>query len=613
MLKLVEVANYLTKEFNTIGALHDPAYTFNIQAEVGANKNAADVQGIVKTAKPKIAPVLNARSVTYNLIVELSIVAPTTNFNLKNIEEIVNSFATSVNGQEIAFESGKGLVTMTLGQAGTFKQESGQGNIVPLSFDLQIVYTEGVATSRSKHWLLDDEEIPYLTESVIIQKEGRTNKINSKKYSETFMLGQQKRYRFTFLYDENSLLCQNLQKDILDGDANKQYTLKYYDGVTYTAEEPYSTTVSLFETGDTKSQKPDVAQFDVTFADADKGQGLIRYYMALIDNPFDEATENTKCFEDTYNNYGEITNTALENQRTYYQGLINTNKNDLMQGGADWCEILAPNISALYLTNQIYRNTKGYNLFKLLNKNYAIIKMEKYIVTTNQQGVTSQSLQEQRWMYYWIKNPQVQMNGQVSFDLKMDSLQTYLFDSKIKFEGNMVEKASLNRWLDNGDGTISFDGSIKSKLFERENLKNVAKRLKSRQKMAMNIDTTANSSLNHWLYENVIGWLYFAYTTGDYKNYIEEHTSGGETTYTSSEIPLYKTLIAKSDETSQLSYPYALFCVPIFRYSTSKLYIQDRDNIVHEISQGNGGISPTGLNRFIAQNNGYSKIYNIPI
>ena len=505
MLKLVEVANYLTKEFNTIGALHDPTYTFNIQAEVGANKNAADVQGIVKTAKTKIAPVLNARNVTYNLLVELSIVAPTTNFNLKNIEEIVNSFATSVNGQEVVFESGKGLVTMTLGQAGTFKQESGQGNIVPLSFDLQIVYTEGVATSRSKHWLLDDEEIPYLTESVIIQKEGRTNKINSKKYSETFMLGQQKRYRFTFLYDENSTLCQNLQKDILDGDANKQYTLKYYDGITYTAEEPYSTTVSLFETGDTKSQKPDVAQFDITFADADKGQGLIRYYMALVDNPFDEATENTKCFEDTYNNYGEITNTALENQRTYYQGLINTNKNDLMQGGADWCEILAPNISALYLTNQIYRNTKGYNLFKLLNKNYAIIKMEKYIVTTNQQGVTSQSLQEQRWMYYWIKNPQVQMNGQVSFDLRMDSLQTYLFDANIKFEGNMIEKASLNRWVDNGDGTVSFDGTPTSKLFEREELKQVAKRLVSRAPFGY--DNVSND-FTTFLTMNVVAWVY---------------------------------------------------------------------------------------------------------
>lgn len=495
MLKLVEVANYLTNQLNTIGSSHTPTYSFNIQAEVGANKNAKDVQGIIKTTKTELPPTTAGKNVVYNLLVELSIVAPTTNFNLKNVEEIVNSFVNSANGQEIQFESGKGLITLSLCQAGQFKTEVGQGNVVPLSFNVRLNYTEGMATSKSKHWFLQTStdgqgnpvytEIPYLLESVLITKEGRTNKINGKKYSETFMLGQQKRYRFTFLYDETSALCQMLQKDILDSKANKQYKLKYYDGITYTSANPYITTVSIFETGSAKAQAPNTADFDITFADVDDGNSFAKYYMALIDNPFDEATENTRCFSDTVTN-GVVTREAWQNQRDWY--------NDLVLAGCYWQEIPAPNISSLFLTNQIYTNdfTIPYGLEEVMNKNYAIIKIERggYIID---------------YLYYWTKNPTVLTEHQVSFDLKLDSLQTFLFKRNIKFEGNMIERASLNRWVDNGDGTVSFDGTVNSQLFERENIKDIAKRLVTRQKMEI---STGVDDITEFCRKNVIAWAY---------------------------------------------------------------------------------------------------------
>lgn len=595
MLKLVEVAQYLTNKFNEIGALHTPAYTFNVQAEVGANKNGADVQGIVKTDKPKLPPVLAGRNATYNLVVELSVVAPTSNFNLKNIEEIVNSFASQVNGQEIAFEHGKGLVTLTLGSVAEFKVEVGQGGIVPLSFNMVINYTEGVATSRSRHWLLDGVEIPYLKEGVYITKEGRTNKINGKKYSETFALGQQKRYRFVLPYDETSVICQTLQKDILDGDGNKTYVLTYYDNVHYTENEPYQTTVMLFENADSESTKPEIAQFTITFADADDGNHTTKYYLALMDNPFDEATENTKCFEDTIEN-NEVVKTAYENQIDYYDDFID-------EHGVPENEIPACNLSSIYLTNQTYVNTQGTDLFKIVNKNYARIRVE-----TIENGQS-----KEYYYYYWTKNVQIGMDGQVTFDLKLDSLQTFLFQDGIKFEGNLIERACLNRWKEvTGDPTsVVFDGDVTSKLFERENLQQVAKRLVSRERLKVHQDLatdafSANPSINAWIDENILAWCYIMISPGDYKiGWDGSYNSQGEPTGYSGH-KLIETKMTKSSN-DIFVYPYSVLCYPIMKSAYAKLYIQKSGETTKN------EINYAGFGNFLNLNDGWAKVHNVKL
>lgn len=581
MLKLVEVANYLTNQLNSIGEIHEPAYTFNIQAEIGANKNAADVQGLLKSAKAKLPPVLAGRNATYNLLVELSVVAPTSNFNLKNIEEIVNTFASQVNGQEIEFSQGKGLITMTLGQAGSFKTEVGQGNIVPLSYDVVINYTEGIATSRSKHWFLDGVEIPYLKEGVYITKEGRTNKINGKKYSETFALGQQKRYRFVLPYDETSVICQTLQKDILDGDGNKTYVLTYYDNVYYTENAPFETTVMLFENADSESSKPEIAQFTITFADADDGNHTTKYYLALIDNPFDEETENTKCFEDTIVN-GEVIKTAYENQIDYYEDLID-------ESGVPENEIPACNLSSVYLTNQTYVNTQKTDLFKIVNKNYARIRVE-----TIENGQP-----KEYYFYYWTKNVQIGMDGQVTFDLKQDTVQTFLFMDEIQFEGNFIERACLNRWIENGDGTISFDGKVTSKLFERENLTNVAKRLVSREKMKLIVDSSSNKSKFNYAVQEVSCWCYIYLSAGnDYKGLHANNI----------ELKNFEFCDGRIDHgwssTQSIQGESALLCFPIDTYKT--WYVEDSSTIDYKISA-------EAFRNYLEKNGGFSKIHSVKL
>ena len=612
MLRLVEVANYLTNQLNAIGEQHDPAYTFNIQAEVGANKNAADVQGILKSTKSELPPTTAGKNVVYNLLVELSIVAPTSNFNLKNIEEIVNSFVNSANGQEIEFSEGKGLITLSLGQAGQFKTEVGQGDIVPLSFNIGLNYTEKIATSKSKYWFLQTStdtqgnpvytEIPYLTENVLLTKEGRTNKINTKKYDETFMVGQQKRYMFTLIYDEENAICTMLQKDILDGRPNTKYKLKYYDGKTYTSTNPYITTVSLFETANTKSEKPNVAKFEVTFADVDDGESAIKYYIALVDNPFDEATENTRCFEDTVVS-GVVTATAEENQHAWYNALV--------AEGADWDEIPAPNISSVYLTNQIYKNSRNYNLFNIVNKNYAIIRMVRTGIITHEDPITHQvtretGVVEEKWLYYWTKNPTALAEGQVSFDLNLDSLQTYLFNPEIKFEGNLVERACLNRWVEvPGDPTsVMFDGKATSKLFERENIKQVAKRLATRTKLDINVDTTTNSYLNRFLKNGVIAWCYIYLSSGTYKNTLNADIE-------LQNLRLYDGKITKNAASGfGLETGVTCLCYPICDkdYAVAVKYTNSQS--------GNNAIQPIrmdALQSFLTKNEGWAKVYSVKL
>lgn len=534
MLQLVEVAEFLTKQLNLIGEQQKPAYKFTIYAEVGANKDNGTIQGVLKSNAPTLLPVANVKNAKYSLYVEMSVPAPTTNYNLKNIENIIGLTVNEINGKEFEFGNGKGLITLTLTSTGSFKTEFAQGNIVPLKLNVDVNYTENVITSASKVWLLDDMRIPYTMESVIIEKNGKTSPIAGENYQKTFMTTQMKFYHFVFPYEIENTLCSMLQKDILQGSANKTYTLKYYDGVSFKEDDPFTTTVSIFRNADTRANASDTAIFDLTFADVDNGKSQTKYYLALIDNDFDDQAENTRYFEATE------TKTALQVQRDYYQYKINN-------GGAKFEEIKAPNLDDLVITNQVYRNENKYDLFDLVNKNYAIIK----VVRPNG---------NEKWYYYWCHN-RIGSENQIYCDLKLDSIQTEYFNPNLKFNGTLIQNAHIDRWIDNGDGTYSFNMKSDSKLFEREELKNVAMRLKERSKMTYNYTRPENNELIDWLNENVEAWVYIVLKQKESWNYnyydldtkgVVQKTSRLQNTY------------IENNGVVKLHYPYTTIVYPIY-------------------------------------------------
>lgn len=453
MLNLNEVAQWLTEVFNEQSKNFDPIYTFNIYAEVGEDKNNVDVQGVLKVDIPKNVPVNKIVNVRYYGDIEFTVSAPRSNYNLANVEKIIGGVAKEINGTEKVFANGKGFVTMSVAGTGNFKTEYSQGNIVPLRVKLDINYSENVVTGGGKHWYIkeligDYIEIPFITERVTIEKDGKVSPINDRAYKQAFMLAQQRSYMFTLPYD--TTVGALITRDILKGDANKNYILKYIDGVAFTENDPFETQVVLYRNGDNGETKPDTAMLNIIFTDADDGNNETKYLLALIDNEFDGTTENTRWFD------------SITDQQAWFTTKI--------ANGADYDSIDAPNLNNLVLTNQIYKNTRKYDIFDLVNKNYAVIKVIK-------------GENEPQYYYYRVTNADIGANGQVIYTLRLDGVQTWLFRDNLIIDDSFISKAHLDRWIDNGDGTVTFNGNADSKLFEREEIRNVAKRLVKREKL----------------------------------------------------------------------------------------------------------------------------------
>lgn len=594
MLELVEVSSFLTKQLNTYAKNVTPSYEFDIRAEVGKYENNSTVYGLLRSTKPILPPVAGVKNIKYSLGVKLQVVSPLVNFNLKNIENIIGEFVENWNGKEVEFSKGKGLLNLTLTATEGFRTESGQGNIVPIEFDVGINYTENVVTSGTKHWLLDGVEIPFLSEGIIVERNGKTSPINDRSYEQTFLTNQRKLYRFTFNYDTSNELCASLQRDLLDGELNKTYVLEYYDGYSYTEDNKYKTIVSILRNGNAYSQKPDTSMFDITFADVDDGMNQTKYYMALIDNPFDSQTENTRYFE------------SQQEQIEYYAEKI--------ENGADFDEIQAPNLNSLYITNQIYKNTNQYDVFDLVNKNYAIIKVVKGSNISTFAGKDEDDEEENQpvesndiYFYYRVNSADIGLENQVSYDLQLDSLQTFYFNNKLNIQGSFIQKAHLDRWVETEEGDYQFNGKIDSSLFEREEIKNVAKRLVERKKLKYSTEQPyclyENKEMVEWINKAVDFWIYLIVDVGDY-------------TLVSGKVQnLSETKVVENSklQADTLGYSVAEICIPFMQDGDVDEYGIVKNYTIKTSGELDSIWDYEGMLPLLLLNGGYSKVKSIKI
>ena len=403
MFKIQELVNLINSGLNGI----DTNYSFNVYAEVGEEKNDGSINGVLRTDGNDTTKIKGNTETRYTFVVEMPIISPRTNSNFLEIQQIVEQFVGSYNGSTQSFSSGKGVLHINMGMPKQFNVAVNLGDNVPLAFTIEMLYTESNITNADKHWFLGeyDEltdkwnyyEIPFKRESVLVNKDGIVRKINNKNYTEAFLTGQTRYDKFVFPYQDTTL-GNMIQKDLLSGSFDKEYKLKYYDGKNFTENAPFETKVSIYNNGDTGTEEISVSMFNLTFADVDNGSYDWTYQLALIDNRFDNQTEDTRWF-----------NSQAE-QQAYYNDKISN-------GGCAFVTIKAPNLNSLDITSQVYPNTAGYNVFDLTNKNYAIIKATRPV------GQITQT----RYFYYWVTNAQIGANGQVMFDLSLDTLQTYFF------------------------------------------------------------------------------------------------------------------------------------------------------------------------------------------
>lgn len=299
------------------------------------------------------------------------------------------------------------------------------------------------------------------------------------------------------------------------------------------------------------------------------------YQIALKSVPFDNSYKNVLRFD-----------TRSEQEAYFETNTLFSNRPNVNF-----------NVGSLYATNVIYDGTEE-NINELLNNNYCIIK-------------DNRPNAQLKFYYYFVTNAMQDCDNRIKLSLELDIFQTYYID--LNFGDSIIYKAHLDRFVPNEDGTVSFDGSPTSKLFEREELRNVAKRMTKRT----NVSLYPNTEIGNWLKQNVLGWLYiYADPLVDF-NFIGmqntfESVQGGRTT-----------IVNKSIDGGKIPSNITVFAYPIYK-SNKRIIFTNEDMVGQGISgreSSNGAVwgewetqistVASALKYFANLNDGYSKVYSV--
>lgn len=246
--------------------------------------------------------------------------------------------------------------------------------------------------------------------------------------------------------------------------------------------------------------------FGIEYSEVDS-EGVY-YEMALIDNPFC-GTINTRYFD------------TQEEQHAWYL-------NKIKNGGIPFSKTFTPNVNSLLLSKQTYINEQGLDTSTILMNNYAIIRSVK-------KGTP------QYYYYYEVQNADLGANNQPVFDLKLDTLQTFYFDPNIEFSDCYIKRAHLKRFKPktiNGEVRYLFNFREDSSLFEREELKGLAKRPTVKKQLFPLLDTSGTGSeINNWFKDNISHWIYYFISGGKTYYFYKPSKSGIPNEY---EIPNIK-------------------------------------------------------------------------
>lgn len=482
MLYIQEIVDWLNEKLNLYGGQNEDVFSFALYADKAEdiydrNRSSDRIKGIVRTVSSDFIPINENQYIegTITFAAEFSVGAGT-NYIALQIEKIVDRLVAENNGSQVDFGNGKGTLKISKGVPKEYKLAYGVGESVPISFTVQVAYTENAVTSVDKIWSIDGEIIPFASESVTVEYEGVTRKIFHEEYEKFLVTGQKKVYRFRVPYMSD--WAKKWQSLILENtDYNRTYELAYYDGANYSSSARFRSLVKVYGTSISDAKRPDPAYFEVTFTDAFDTSQSPKYQIGLIDFPFDEQGEDTRYFE------------SETEQHEYFDEAVADS------GAFGYSVIDAPNLNSLYITRQVYKlpASSSMTVYDLASKNYAVIRIEK------QSGY--------EYFYYFVTNVEIGSDRQIFLDLKLDTVQTYFFKQNISFADCMIERAHLNRFkpTDNPD-YVDFVTDESSKIYNAEEGLNFPKRLVSRKKLSLKY--TGIDEVDEWLNENVAYWEY---------------------------------------------------------------------------------------------------------
>ena len=543
MVNTQKIANELNSKLNAIATTLNLGHTFKLMAHLGKAKQGNVIEGVLRVVNNNT----RSKGGTSNGVVNNQIVyvaefvfpSAMDNYYALKVEEAVNELVAQYHGYSFTIGDYNVIWELSLGTPKDYAVRGGVGSSLTCAFTVTVSFSNNGLLNGIKNWTLDGVGIPYENEAVILDKDGVTLSVMEAKTQQTIPTSQRKQYKFTIPYDKNSTVCTTLQNDILNGNFRKTYTLAYNDGIV-----TYSAKVTLYKTGDMGTQKTgDATMMSVSFVDAgnvnyeDANGNLIYYQIGLLDFPFDDQSENTLYFE------------SQAAQQAYMEGKV-------FAESTTYRDMTAPNLNTTILTNVVYdaaqTTNSRYDINKLSNLNYAVILRTAYPLTGSP---------TYQYYYYWVTQCTQGADGILLLDLKLDTIQTYMFDPNLTIPDCLIERAHLNRWIDNGDGTVSFDGTPTSKLFTREDIRDVPKRVVSRQEIAL-VDNGLNANVpdkvKKFLDKYILGWVYVTMNNAVMND--SDLPIKNVLTTTNTQVAFFE----KAGE-SGLLMPYVTFALPLYK------------------------------------------------
>ena len=249
------------------------------------------------------------------------------------------------------------------------------------------------------------------------------------------------------------------------------------------------------------------------------------YSIKILNYNFDKDYDNVRLFENK------------DAQSRFFDNIQNATKLDDVNF---ICKDLI-NASVTFYTNDFI------SLKKLLNYNYAVI-------TNNENNEK---------LYFFINSIEQGSGGLIILNMTIDVFNTYIFD--ITFSKAQIERAHIDRWIKTGN-TLNFNFNENSNLFEREQIKDLSKRLTYKEKMLAHYDTTANSQFNNWINENVACWVYIYLSEGSYNHQPTEPLTVKTDIYN----------IRYKNKTSLQAGATAVLCYPVYKPNATGMIIEKK-------------------------------------
>ena len=222
----------------------------------------------------------------------------------------------------------------------------------------------------------------------------------------------------------------------------------------------------------------------------------MRYGIALINVWWSNGDIDTRHF------------TSTSEQSTYFDNLTKGKISSLVNF----------NMGNNVTTQVVYRDTSGREADELCRCNYAVV----YKYNDNGEIIKRR--------YFYASGAQ-DAGGQMIVDLNLDDIQTNFIGQEENVKECRIVRANLDRFVDNGDGTVRFDCSPTSKMFISEPLQGLAKRLTKRTALEFN-QQGLSSDVVEWVNENILGWVYIFVNARNYNvinidtgKYVERHIS----------------------------------------------------------------------------------------